>query len=184
MGGQRGGGTAIVGRLPAYPPPAQAFRLSSEHAVRQGNSGIRTAPAGRSRPSPRATTPTRFKRSRSGSAAPAGASLDVYTCRTTDFTCTTSPAMHQQVVALAAQGRSGQEIVDAFVRENGVAILMAPPKRGLQSGGLLHALGGNPRCRVAAHSWPCGAGPAGRSAAPATLAAANPSPPPPKSSSG
>ena len=59
-----------------------------------------------------------------------GCNLDVYTCRTTDFTCTTSPAMHQRVLALQAEGRSGPEIVEAFVRENGVAILMAPPKRG------------------------------------------------------
>lgn len=64
-----------------------------------------------------------------------GCQLDVYTCRTTDFTCTTSPAMHQQVLALAAQGRSGPEIVDAFVRENGVSILMAPPKRGFNLAG-------------------------------------------------
>jgi cytochrome c-type biogenesis protein CcmH len=59
-----------------------------------------------------------------------GCNLDVYTCRTTDFTCTVSPAMHQRVVALAKQGKTGQQILDQFVRENGVAILMAPPKRG------------------------------------------------------
>ena len=29
-----------------------------------------------------------------------GCNLSVYTCRTTDFTCDTSPAMHQQVVQL------------------------------------------------------------------------------------
>jgi cytochrome c-type biogenesis protein CcmH/NrfF len=60
-----------------------------------------------------------------------GCNQDVYTCRTTDFTCTTSPAMHRRVVALAEQGKTGQQILDEFVRENGVAILMAPPKRGL-----------------------------------------------------
>ena len=59
-----------------------------------------------------------------------GCNLDVYTCRTTDFTCTVSPAMHQQVVALAKQGKTGEQILDQFVREHGVAILMAPPKRG------------------------------------------------------
>lgn len=64
-----------------------------------------------------------------------GCSLDVYTCRTTDFTCTTSPEMHQRVLALAAQGKSGPEIVDAFVRENGVSILMAPPKHGFNLAG-------------------------------------------------
>ena len=64
-----------------------------------------------------------------------GCQLDVYTCRTTDFTCTTSPEMHQRVLALEAQGKSGPEIVDAFVRENGVSILMAPPRRGFNLAG-------------------------------------------------
>jgi cytochrome c-type biogenesis protein CcmH len=59
-----------------------------------------------------------------------GCNLDVYTCRTTDFTCTVSPAMHQQVVALAEQGMTGRQILEQFVRDRGVAILMAPPKRG------------------------------------------------------
>lgn len=30
---------------------------------------------------------------------------------------------------------SGQQIVDAFVRENGISILMAPPKRGFNLAG-------------------------------------------------
>ena len=64
-----------------------------------------------------------------------GCNLDVYTCRTTDFTCTVSPAMHQHVVGLAEQGMTGQQIVDQFVREHGVAILMAPPKRGFNLAG-------------------------------------------------
>ena len=64
-----------------------------------------------------------------------GCQLDVYTCRTTDFTCETSPAMHQRVLSLEAAGKSGPEIVDAFVRENGVSILMAPPKHGFNLAG-------------------------------------------------
>ncbi|MGH7699959.1 MAG: cytochrome c-type biogenesis protein, partial [Gemmatimonadales bacterium] len=59
-----------------------------------------------------------------------GCNLDVYTCRTTDFTCEVSPAMHREVVALHEAGRTADEIVDDFVRRHGVAILMAPPKRG------------------------------------------------------
>lgn len=66
-----------------------------------------------------------------------GCNLDVYTCRTTDFTCGVSPAMHRQVVALAKEGRTGPQIIDQFVRENGVAILMAPPKRGFNWAGYL-----------------------------------------------
>src|SRR5204862_7566538 len=64
-----------------------------------------------------------------------GCNLDVYTCRTTDFTWTVSPAMHQHVVGLAEQGMTGQQIIDQFVREHGVAILMAPPKRGFNLAG-------------------------------------------------
>jgi cytochrome c-type biogenesis protein CcmH len=64
-----------------------------------------------------------------------GCQLDVYTCRTTDFNCETSPAMHQRVLSLETAGKSGPEIVDAFVRENGVSILMAPPKHGFNLAG-------------------------------------------------
>ena len=64
-----------------------------------------------------------------------GCNLDVYTCRTTDFTCTVSPAMHQRVLTLAQQGRSGEQILAQFVRENGVVILMAPPRRGFNLAG-------------------------------------------------
>jgi cytochrome c-type biogenesis protein CcmH len=59
-----------------------------------------------------------------------GCNQDVYTCRTTDFTCQISPAMHRRVVALAQAGKTGEQILDEFVREHGIAILMAPPKRG------------------------------------------------------
>lgn len=59
-----------------------------------------------------------------------GCNLDVYTCRTTDFTCTTSPAMHREVVALIEQGMTGQEIVDTFVEQYGELVLMAPKKEG------------------------------------------------------
>ena len=59
-----------------------------------------------------------------------GCGLDVYTCRTTDFTCPVSPKMHAQVLALAAAGNTGEQIIAAFVREHGIVILMAPPKRG------------------------------------------------------
>ena len=42
-----------------------------------------------------------------------GCNLDVYTCRTTDFTCGVSPEMHRQVIALAERGMTGQQIVVA-----------------------------------------------------------------------
>ena len=59
-----------------------------------------------------------------------GCGLDVYTCRTTDFSCQYSPQMHRRVIQLAKAGMSGQAIVAQFVSEHGLEILMAPPKRG------------------------------------------------------
>jgi len=59
-----------------------------------------------------------------------GCNLDVYTCRTTDFSCGTSPAMHREVVALVEQGRTGEEILEAFIAKHGEAVLMAPKKEG------------------------------------------------------
>ena len=59
-----------------------------------------------------------------------GCNLDVYTCRTTDFTCQTSPAMHRQVVALVKQDKSAQDILDVFIAEYGEMVLMAPRKEG------------------------------------------------------
>jgi cytochrome c-type biogenesis protein CcmH/NrfF len=64
-----------------------------------------------------------------------GCGLDIYTCRTTDFNCTYSPNLHRQVVALAEQGKSAQEIIDAFVAQYGEQALMAPPKRGFNLAG-------------------------------------------------
>ncbi len=60
-----------------------------------------------------------------------GCGLDVYTCRTTDFTCTFSPAMHKRVLALAAAGLTEPQIIADFVKQNGQAVLMVLPQRGL-----------------------------------------------------
>lgn len=59
-----------------------------------------------------------------------GCGLDIYTCRTTDFSCSFSPQYHRQVLSLAAAGMTGDEIIAEFVKEHGESILMAPPKRG------------------------------------------------------
>jgi len=57
--------------------------------------------------------------------------LDVYTCRTTDFTCSVSPAMHRDVLALVEGGYSAQEIIDAFASTYGERVLMAPRRSNL-----------------------------------------------------
>ncbi len=55
-----------------------------------------------------------------------GCNLDVFTCRTTDFTCTYSPELHREVAALHDAGRTPQEVIDAFVAKYGERVLMAP----------------------------------------------------------
>jgi cytochrome c-type biogenesis protein CcmH len=59
-----------------------------------------------------------------------GCTLDVFTCRTTDFSCQVSPAMHADVLALVQGGYSAQEIIDGFVSTYGERVLMAPKKSG------------------------------------------------------
>jgi cytochrome c-type biogenesis protein CcmH len=74
-----------------------------------------------------------------------GCTLDVYTCRTTDFSCQVSPAMHRDVMALVEGGYSAPEIIDAFVDTYGERVLMAPKKEGFNWAGYIvpfAALGG------------------------------------------
>jgi cytochrome c-type biogenesis protein CcmH len=66
-----------------------------------------------------------------------GCTLDVYVCRTTDFSCQVSPAMHRDVMALVEGGYSAQEILDAFVGTYGERALMAPKREGFNWAGYL-----------------------------------------------
>lgn len=66
-----------------------------------------------------------------------GCNLDIYLCRTTDFTCQYSPALHQEVLALRALGKNPEEIAAAFVTKYGEQILMAPPAEGFNLAGYL-----------------------------------------------
>jgi cytochrome c-type biogenesis protein CcmH len=59
-----------------------------------------------------------------------GCNLDVYTCRTTDFACSVSPAMHADVMGLVAGGHTAPEILAAFRAVYGEKVLMAPLKSG------------------------------------------------------
>jgi len=82
-----------------------------------------------------------------------GCTLDVYTCRTTDFSCQVSPAMHRDVMELVSGGYSAQEIVEAFVGTYGERVLMAPPANGFNLLGWVApfiALGGGAVLVVAA----------------------------------
>jgi cytochrome c-type biogenesis protein CcmH/NrfF len=66
-----------------------------------------------------------------------GCNLDIYVCRTTDFTCSYSPELHREIVALAEQHMTAEEIIAAFVEKYGEQALMAPPKEGFNWAGYL-----------------------------------------------
>jgi cytochrome c-type biogenesis protein CcmH len=66
-----------------------------------------------------------------------GCNLDVYTCRTTDFSCPVSPAMHRDMMALVAGGYAANEITAAFRRVYGERVLMSPPREGFNWVGYL-----------------------------------------------
>ena len=66
-----------------------------------------------------------------------GCTLDVYICRTTDFSCQVSPAMHRDIISLVAGGYAAQEILDAFVTTYGERALMAPKREGFNLAGYL-----------------------------------------------
>jgi cytochrome c-type biogenesis protein CcmH len=66
-----------------------------------------------------------------------GCTLDIYTCRTTDFTCTYSPDLHKEVLALRSEGKGAEEIVAAFVARYGEKVLMAPKPVGFNWAGYL-----------------------------------------------
>lgn len=70
-----------------------------------------------------------------------GCTLDVYTCRTTDFTCPVSPRMHADVMGLVAGGYDTNAILNAFKRVYGERVLMSPVKQGFNWVGYLLPFG-------------------------------------------
>ena len=68
-----------------------------------------------------------------------GCTLDVYTCRTTDFSCTFSPAMHRKVVEQVQTGATPEQVIDWFVAqpEYGEKVLMSPNASGFNLAGYL-----------------------------------------------
>lgn len=66
-----------------------------------------------------------------------GCTLDVYICRTTDFSCQVSPAMHRDIISLVEGGYSAKEIIAAFVTTYGESALMAPPRAGFNLAGYI-----------------------------------------------
>ena len=92
--------------------------------------------AGKSRaPTIEGDNSERFKQLEQKLQCTCGCTLDIYTCRTTDFTCEFSPRLHREVLALGEQGKTDQEIIDAFVAKYGEKVLMAPKAQGFNRAG-------------------------------------------------
>src|SRR5256885_11774457 len=66
-----------------------------------------------------------------------GCTLDVFTCRTTDFSCTYSPRLHREVLALRQKGFTARQVLDTFVAKYGEKALMAPKPQGFNLAGYL-----------------------------------------------
>ncbi|HSE27036.1 MAG TPA: cytochrome c-type biogenesis protein CcmH [Gemmatimonadales bacterium] len=66
-----------------------------------------------------------------------GCNLDVYICRTTDFTCTYSPALHKEIVALKESGLTADEVIEAYLEKYGPEFRMAPKAEGFNLAGYL-----------------------------------------------
>jgi cytochrome c-type biogenesis protein CcmH len=129
---------AFLGRLGA----AALLPLQQEQGplAGQGEVGTLREPgaAGRPRaPTEIAAYDERIKAIEQRLACNCGCTLDVFTCRTTDFTCTYSPKLHREVVELDRAGRTAQEILDAFVAKYGEKALMAPKPEGFNLWGYL-----------------------------------------------
>jgi cytochrome c-type biogenesis protein CcmH len=126
-------------RLSAHPPiHASAYPPAQDSLPGTGPSGKLFAPQWAGRPQQPITagdTDAGIQAIEKRLRCTCGCNLDVYTCRTTDFTCGVSPEMHREVLALAESGMNGDAIVNDFVRRHGVAILMAPPRRGFNLAG-------------------------------------------------
>jgi cytochrome c-type biogenesis protein CcmH len=131
------GSTAAAARLVGQEPSATPRGASSASNVVMDPSGYREV---RRPPKPGAQPVVTKAQSDAleheiGCACPC--TLDVYTCRTTDFSCGISPSMHRDVMGLVRGGYTADEIIAAFVDTYGEQVLMAPKKEGFNWAGYL-----------------------------------------------
>jgi cytochrome c-type biogenesis protein CcmH/NrfF len=129
------GAASLLGVLASWRPGAQQDSLAGS-----GPAGRVVDPASAGRPldpTTAADTDAAYQAIEKQLKCSCGCGLDIYTCRTTDFNCTYSPGLHRQVVALAAEGKTAQQIIDAFIAQYGQQVLMAPPKSGFNLIGYL-----------------------------------------------
>jgi cytochrome c-type biogenesis protein CcmH len=116
------------------------FQQAEGPLAGQGDVGTLRDPgaAGRPRaPTEIADYDERIKAIEQRLACSCGCTLDIFTCRTTDFTCTYSPQLHREVVDLDRAGKTAQEVLDAFVAKYGEKALMAPKPEGFNLWGYL-----------------------------------------------
>ena len=118
-----------AGVLISATPFAAVFAVGQEPLAGQGDAGRLRDPSVAGRPRSAtiaADNDATIQRIEQQLKCTCGCNLDIFTCRTTDFTCTYSPELHKEVLALAEAGRTPQEIIDAFVAKYGERALMAP----------------------------------------------------------
>jgi cytochrome c-type biogenesis protein CcmH len=129
----------FLGRLGALVAAPAALQVQDSLAGRGSTGTLRDPSAvGRPREATRIEDyDERIKAIEHRLACNCGCTLDVFTCRTTDFTCTYSPKLHREVVAMDKAGKSAEEILDAFVAEYGEKALMAPKPQGFNLWGYL-----------------------------------------------
>jgi cytochrome c-type biogenesis protein CcmH len=131
----RGGAMSGLGAWAAAAARAQATQAQGAANIEMPQSAYKPVrlPA-KARPAPLLTQLERDALER-GLKCACPCKLDVFTCRTTDFQCGISPAMHSDVVRLVDGGYSADEIVAAFTTVYGERVLMAPVKEGFNLAG-------------------------------------------------
>lgn len=133
-------GLAALALAPATLRALQGPVDSAQGGVKAGDAGFLPAPAlaGVSRPAVTAMDNDPVVvgiEHRVRCPCPCG--LDVYTCRTTDFTCSYSPERHKEIVGLVEQGMNADQVVADLVSRYGEATLMAPKPSGFNLVGYL-----------------------------------------------
>lgn len=125
----------------AGPIPASSLAQAGQDSLAgRGARGTLRDPAavGRSRtPTAAGENDAEIKAIEQRLACNCGCTLDVFTCRTTDFSCTYSPELHREVLALRASGQTARQILDTFVAKYGEKALMAPKPQGFNLAGYL-----------------------------------------------
>jgi cytochrome c-type biogenesis protein CcmH len=136
------GADALAAQQSATPIPEEPAAQGAEGATNQGAANVpmnETAYLPVRRPPKPGATPRLSAADRDALEhqihCMCGCSLDVYTCRTTDFSCGVSPAMHTDVIGLVEGGHSADEIIAAFRETYGERVLMSPVKEGFNWAG-------------------------------------------------